>query len=542
MYERMAHNLSFLDDVIDKRSWLLEDLDVQEAIDMNPTSLHHRRDILLTGQGDPTEDERLQAVGESRRLYRRTPLGARMVGIWTDFGFGLDVEVGPRGKEAQGVWEEFWGARRNRPVLNARNIHVLSDATLTDGELFLIAYVDKRTGMVTLRRRPTEEWSEIVRDPDDESVPLFYKREWTNDETFQTQALYYRDWLYDETHSEVPDLLDGDDSDADWMPPDDERADMQDPETDVMVLHAARNEDNNGRGWPMLYPAAFWIRAYRKTTLDLMSVTEANAQYVRQHEVAGGSRAVTQLRDFLRSSWADTTASTETNPPPAAGAAYITNQQEKLNEVPLNRAASEGKEIMDILIGQAGLAGGLYPHWLGRGEAFRLATATAMEVPTMRQFLRYQTWWADVWQDLVHLVLWAAQEYGGYVYENERRETVDAFDVDVDVSTNAVVEKDVASFAQALNLLAPYARDSQTLSRLALQALNVPEIQEVLDKLYPPEETAPEERKLTRLDWGVIEATLRALGEEQLEDGQREILAAQALAILGGTDGHPITD
>lgn len=538
-FDRLSHNLRFLDQVLDKRQWLLEDVDVQEAIDLNPRSIHHRRDVLLTGAGNSTEAERLQAVAESRRLYRRTPLGSRLVGIWTDFGFGLNVEITPRGEEAERVWSEFWADRRNRPMLKSRDLHVLSDAVLTDGELFFVAYADKTTGKTTIRRRPSEEWSEIVSDPDDESVPLFYKRRWTdaNSGSLREEDLYYRDWLFDEGNGNVPSLLDDEPNDE-WMPADDERADRQDPDTDVVVLHAARNEDDNGRGWPMLYPGAFWIRAYRKTTLDLMSVTEANAQYSRQHEVSGGSRAVNQLRDFLQSAWTDVDADEETNPPPSAGSAYITNEQERLNEVPLNRAVSEGKNIMDVLIGQAGLAGGLYPHWLGRGEAFRLATASSMETPVLRQFTRYQNWWADVWRDMAQMVLWFAQEYGGAVYVDEDGLPIDAFEVPVDVSTDAVIEQDLADFSQALTLLAPYARDSKTLSRLALQALNVPEMQEILDKLYPPEtEPGPTERKISRADWDVIKATLRNVVNEELDDGNGKVLLSQALGVMEGADG-----
>jgi len=90
------------------------------------------------------------------------------------------------------------------------------------------------------------------------------------------------------------------------------------------------------------------------------------------------------------------------------------------------------------LLAHAGLAGRIFPHYLGRGEAFRLATATAMEGPVLRAFNRYQLFWSSVWSDVTKVVLWALETYGGMTFETMETEVnldpviqLDLDDIDV---------------------------------------------------------------------------------------------------------------
>ena len=331
----------------------------------------------------------------------------------------------------------------------------------------------------------------------------------------------------------------------DYYPYNEQQAGNQIEGSDVTVLHAAREADDNKRGWPMLYRGARWIRAYRKLAQDLLSVTERNALYGAHIRTKGGSRAVDVLKNTLQSAMTSLTNDYETNPPPPAGSDLVTNEAVELRESPLNKAASEGNNVTSMILGSAGLAGGVFQHYLGRGEAYRLATATSMETPIKRQFARYQGWWADVFREMCHAVLWNAQEHGGVVYYQDvfdskgnvvGQEEVDALAVEVDVSTDALIEQDVNEFAEALERLAPYVPDPETLTRLALQALNVPNIQDVLNTIYPDDEGA-EETRISKVDLGVIEATLRILAEDGLE-GEHAVMTLQALSIAEGSNGR----
>ena len=46
------------------------------------------------------------------------------------------------------------------------------------------------------------------------------------------------------------------------------------------------------------------------------------------------------------------------------------------------------------------------------GDYYRLATASAMEGPTLKSFNRYQNFWASIWRDMFKAVTGFAERYG----------------------------------------------------------------------------------------------------------------------------------
>jgi len=349
------------------------------------TLLRHARYVRLgaEGMGIPEESERLDAVAESRLLFRSDVLTQQIVALWTNFGFGQTITVEPEdmeateaaeqepeGKRAKEVWAEFWNARRNRPVLKDRRLHRLSDRLQVDGELFFAAFVnegadteDSPAGAVTLRTIPTEQITEMVTDPEDADVLLFYKREWTPSRETAPKTLYYPDWEATE-----------DDLARAKLPSGAKRADEEKAGTGAYVLHAAYREIV-GRGWPLQSAGAPWTRAYRDFLQDQTAVAAAVAMYVRKLKVQGGSRAVDAMRAQMESTLTRLNTWTETNPRAAAGSTFVENEAAELTNLPLRTGAADAAITSAALVGQVGLGGQVFPHWLGRGEAFRLATA-----------------------------------------------------------------------------------------------------------------------------------------------------------------------
>jgi len=236
------------------------------------TLLRHARYVRLDAErmGVPEEAERLDAVVESRRLFRHDVITQQIVALWTNFGYGQVITVVPEDDGAAKVWEEFWDARRNRPILKDRRLHRLSDRLLIDGELFFVAFVnegsgteDRPEGAVTLRTIATEQITEIIHDPDDEDVPLFYKRDWTPAGKNAMKTLYYPDWEATEEDLGRADLPDGAD-----------RADEENSGTGAYMLHAAYREIA-GRGWPLQSAGQPWSRAYRDFLQDQTAVAAA---------------------------------------------------------------------------------------------------------------------------------------------------------------------------------------------------------------------------------------------------------------------------
>jgi hypothetical protein len=147
-----------------------------------------------------TEEERLRAIYASRRMYDQDVITHAILDMWTDFGFGINVDITPRDEQAQIVWSEFWEADRNAYILTERDIHRLSLSALKDGDYLMVFFVSKIDGKATIRVIPTEEikggkaGTGIITDPQDSAVPVFYRREYSVTGEGESSVTYFQDW------------------------------------------------------------------------------------------------------------------------------------------------------------------------------------------------------------------------------------------------------------------------------------------------------------------------------------------------------------
>lgn len=419
---------------------------------------------------DETEAVRVRVILEARQMYTNDVLTGHIIDLWTDFGFGLEINVTPRDEQAAEVWQEFWTATRNHPVLNSRNIHGHSANLLNDGELFFAFFVSTLDGMTTVRTIRSDQIVRRVSHPDDESITLFWVREYTPKGGSASRTIYYADWTATENDLKLVELPDGA-----------VRADELRPETRVVILPALFKE-RSGRGWPLMSAAFPWSRIYRDFLQDRAAVARAVASIVDKVKVKGGQRAVDALRRQLESTLASMDSGADTNPAPVAGSRFVGNEGVDIERMSLSTGAVDADKDGASMIAQAGLGGRLFPHWLGRGEAFRLATATSMEVPVLRAFQRYQNFWASIWGDMVKIVLTMAEEYG-------RGRSFDTYEADI--NTDAILQSDlqivnsvIASisklFTDGLITLPVAGSASDQLLRVALGTLGVKNLDEVI--------------------------------------------------------------
>ena len=434
------------------------------------------------GATEPTEGERLRAVDESRRLYRYDVITQWVVWLWTNFGFGETITVTPENEKALEVWNEFWYADRNQGLLADDELQALSEDLLVDGEKFMLVFISTIDGMATLREMDTREVVEIVTHPDDKSTRLFYKRTWL-DGKGSSKEIYYPDWLAFITGELDRDYLDpftGETKNlGDVLPKGATRADQVNEATVVCCLHIPHNRKGGMRGWPLMSAGAAWSRAHKKFREDRTAVSSAVAMFVRKLKVQGGSRAVDTMRSRLATTLSAANA-VEGNAPAVAGSTFVENNAADLQNMPLTTGAGDAKTDGEALLTMAGLGGGVYPHWIGAGDAYRLATATSMEAPMYREFSRYQSFWAAQFKKLVRIVLWSAETYGGMKFESYRAE----------VSTDKLLQTDLGQLVTGLtgafnSLMTPYAAsipvDTQkqllaTAWRLVLQTLGVSDV------------------------------------------------------------------
>jgi hypothetical protein len=507
---------------------LLRELD-SETLAVLVDQLQYEQILTLGADTGPmTERDRMYMVRRSRYQYRWDPLVRWTIRLWTYFGYGLNVDVVPEDDDPaiKEWWNECWEASRNRLLFGQRYLRMSSDVLLRDGEVFFTAFANLLNGRVTWRRMLTDEVVEIVHDPDDRTVPLWYVRR-AQTAGGKPVTLYYPDWLAE------GDRLD------DWWADAGQRAGLGDnairldeptearSNTTCAVVAAQLNVEG-GRGWPFMQTGLTWSSAYGRILQDRAAVVRKRARYTDRVTVDGGSRALEYVRGGLESSHVSDAGggAVERNPMGVAGSDWLQNRAVNREPLDMGRSgAADAERDSNAIFALAALGGGLFPHYAGKGEAFRLATATAMETPIMRGFNDYQQTWADVYRDLCEHTLRVGVQYGDVA----EPETYDAA-----VNQDALVDMDVAKVgrgAEAIGRLAQSGtldaaqarRAAERLLTLTLQALGVSDAEDVVN---PPEEgpgegpegEEPAGATEAAADWqAIVEAAERIVAG--LEDG-----------------------
>ncbi len=388
-----------LDDVFTHRAYYLtgeQDMKAEELDSRALANLRRRSQwIPITGGQADDQDEALrrdEIVPISRRMQRWDPLTKRIVATWTDFGFGQDVLIMPEADDVKKWWSEYWTALRNRPILGARELHKLSDKTLVDGEFFFVYFTDRNTGQVTTRTIDTLEITEFITLPSDNQTVLYYKRQWQEGDLAKQKTVYYPHWLATDEQLAKADLP----KDAALAQEQDNGIDKEDDTIDVDMMQVALTSQTK-RGWPLMAASQDWNRAYIDFLQNRAAVARSVATYVDRVRVDGGSRAVTSFTSLLQSSLVTDPNSGETNPVPAAGSTAITNKAVNWDRFNMSSGAQDAKADGAMLFNMVGIGAGLFPHWLGHGESFRLATACYSSDTVYLSEFGWKHYWE--WQD-----------------------------------------------------------------------------------------------------------------------------------------------
>jgi len=419
---------------------------------------------------------RMMMVKESRHLYVWDVITQYMIELWTDYGFGQQPDIVPRDEDLRRVWREFWESAANQYIFNERELNELSNKLQIDGEYWFAQFISKLDGNSTIRIIETDDIKKIYYKTGDAAIPVYYKREWwTGEVSSEHHVLYYRDFrATDEQAAAVRARIISEDSGAEF-------AEDNRPSTDVLVFHVKYREIN-GRGWPFLTAGFAWSRGYKGFLEDRATLNKAAAAVVEKVKVHGGQRMVDVVKQRLQSSLVRGSGGIERNPPPASGSIWVENEamdREWLSH-PTNAADAEKDGV--AILAQTALAGKMYPHYLGRGEYYRLATATAMEGPTFRSFQRYQSFWASVWRTLVKMVADAKTKYGHEVF--------DSYEVDVNqdrIIDTSTKEIDDMMLAVSDGLMKgsidqdTAIRTQSSLIKMALQTLGAPSVADIVE-------------------------------------------------------------
>jgi hypothetical protein len=389
--------------------------------------------------------ERERVAKDSRRQWIYNPLYQWAIWLWTNYGFGQQVSITPMDENAVETWTEFWTADRNDPVLGADNIQQLSIDLLVDGNLFLAYHASDVDGQVTITEVCQEEITEILTHPRNDRMPVFYKRVF-KDANLGDQIWYYPDWMarvtgvldkpFDNSGVTVAEALEV---------PREKRTDLMATDADTVSGRAFagtvtvmqfipwnRKEKKDLLGWPLSSAAGPWLRSHRQFVAHRLTVSAAKAMFVRRKTHKGGSRAQRAIIDTVASN-ANRYRYLDSNPAAAAGSVEVENAAIKTEDLPMRTGADDAKTDNEIFTWMPSLALGVYPHYMGLGDAYRLATSTSMEKPLEMQWDRFQSFWMAQFRRMVRIVLEFANEFGKKKFETGAVVTMDRLtEIDLD--------------------------------------------------------------------------------------------------------------
>lgn len=438
-------------------------------------------------------------VKRCRFYWHHDPLAKQAVRLWTDYSLGAEgftVEIegedtavpAPTAKKVkaalakknvkeamrlleaavdadqtedddlQNQVDTFLQDPRNLRLTSARGQQRLSKKLLVDGELFFAIF-----GGEIIRTIDSLQIKGLIKNPDDDDETIAYVRQMPTG-----KILYYRDSRLDDERLkefksvQLEDKFSGKKITIDQF----ESDNNGEP---VLVYHLPF-DDLTDRGNSLLSSVVDWTMQQRKFMEARVAIVQALMKYGHKLSVKGGQSTVDAIRVRLQSTMHDTgSAATERNPKPAPGSSFIKNAGLDIDPMPRATGAGDAKNDGDQLKLMVCAGVGIMLHYFGDPSTGNLATATAMELPMLKQFGGYQRLWKDAWKDILSIAL--------KLDPTKRQE--------LDIDYSPIIEEDAQKFSALVSALTsafPELKVDEVRKR-ALQVLGVEDIDQVMDEV-----------------------------------------------------------
>jgi hypothetical protein len=402
-----------------------------------------------------------------RVMAIKNPLIKRGLGLRANYVWGQGVTLIPRAgqdavEDVNAVVQAFWDDPDTQRVLSGAQAQDEREKALgTDGNVFIAARTDPLTGRVRLRLIPFGQILDTISNPDDLQDVWYLRREWSVNQTNlvtgaleQTLRSVWHPVLgYQPARSARPDVIAG------WP-----------VAWDQPVLHAAVNRpEESAWGIPDAYAAVDWARAYSEFLTDWAKLMRALSRYAWKAKTPGAKAA--QLRAALNRPTTDpVTGRTVT---PQAGQAAVMDPNTELEAVSKSGAtidADSGRPIAMMVA--AALDVPVTMLLLDPGITGTRATAETLDQPFERSMAnRRELWSAWILRLIDHVIDSAVVAPRGplrgmVTQDGDRRLVTLAGDTERTVAADSTGHL-----------------PGRTVVSLLLQALNVDDIDEILDEM-----------------------------------------------------------
>lgn len=418
-----------------------------------------------TLDGDAPWLQRRLGVLKARMYWLLDPHASAAIRTWTNYtlGSGMTFKAQDAGLQAQ--LQAFWDEPKNRFMTSAEGQRRLNRRLLVDGEIFFAIFNTAGGGTdpdndgdvdptILIRKVDCTQITELITDPEDQESVWAYRRVYSLPNG-ERRNLYYRDWA-----NQDADLSLARDSDNNTI----------EPEQDVVMYHLGFDVIHQ-RGNSLFSSALPWMQALRQFMEDRIAITAGLAKIIRKVTFKGGKAQATKVATAMQQQGTTPTGQAYVPPIPVRQAAQtiMNNDAVTIDDMPRQTGAGDARQdFKNLRLMICGGVGMTEPYF-GDAESGNLATATAMELPMLKQFESHQQLIGDAWRDIFGIV--------ANFTDPER--------VEVDVDFPPIINKDVLTTVQGIAaavLAFPSLAQPEVLS-MTLTVLGVNNVDDVMERV-----------------------------------------------------------
>lgn len=424
-------------------------------------------------------------VDQARAAYLKNPLIKRSVKVKTDYVFSLGINIVAKDPALNDVVQAIINDPDNQVEVFSHQARLAKEDELqVEGNLFFVFFTNPKTGRTKLRTIPVDEIADIITNPDDAKEPWYYKRVYqrrvldttTGQTRTQEETVWHPCYRYRPVGG-WPDVIGG-------------KRVVKAP-----IFHVKVGGFSHMRfGVPEVYAALDWSKAHKSFLEDWATIVKSYARFAWRLTTRGGLAGVKAVKDKLATTLG--LANQEKNPAPTAGSILISSEGQKVEPIRTQGATTAAADGRYLLL-QVAAAVGLPETFFGDTQSGTLATARSLDRPTELAMHSRQQLWAWI---ITTILGYALEEYADanaafgfrYAIEDDREVPVWPAELDrrIDVTFPDILERDVDAIIRAIVQFATLdgkglagTIDLKTLVRLGLEALGVPNVNELI-QLY----------------------------------------------------------
>lgn len=429
--------------------------------------------------------DRIQNITRVARVYRlANPLCKRAIEIQADYVFGKGLQIKSPNVQTQKALDDFLAA--NDSELGLQGLWEKECTLRTDGNVYIVAFTNESTGVVTVRTIDALEIADKICNPDDSTEAWYFKRTWNQSKIDPATGTITAEPM------------------SAWYPamgyqPDQKILGRDPVQADARVLHVKVGGLEKWKwGLSELYSVRPWAKAFTMFLESWATIQESLKRIAVIVSTPGGSKAQTRIKTQVgNSTLADGSARQETNPPPVTGAWWIGGPNQKVEPMLTKNATTAPDEARQLkLMVCAGV--GTPEHMFGDPSTSNLATAKTLDRPTELKFKNRQNLWATTLKTLCEFAMSRSiMAPKGRLSEAKADPTAKT----VVVTFPPILEHDIAEWVGAVVDAATLRGqsiagtiDPRTLAKMLLNEIpGVENVDAIVDEMYPPAGYDPEE-------------------------------------------------